>query len=162
MSLIAQQPVLTGQRATLRPFTRDDLPAMAAILADPEVNRLTGLVVTSAAANSAPSELDDRTTRWYLSRAEQRDRLDLAIVDNGTGECVGEVVLNEWDEANRSCNFRILIGPTGRDRGLGSEATRLMLRYAFAVFDGERHDEILMSALRPEWLARDAELRGQE
>ena len=25
-------------------------------------------------------------------------------------------VLNEWDEPNRSCNFRTLLGPRGRDR----------------------------------------------
>ncbi len=41
------------------------------------------------------------------------------------------MVLNEWEEENASCNFRILIGPGGRDRGLGTEATRLILRHAF-------------------------------
>jgi hypothetical protein len=29
------------------------------------------------------------------------------------------------------CNFRILIAPRGRDRGLGSEATRLIVGYGF-------------------------------
>ena len=40
-------------------------------------------------------------------------------------------MLNEWEPDNRPVNFRILIGPRGRDRGLGTEATRLLLAHAF-------------------------------
>ena len=36
------KPVLTGEKTLLRPFTVDDVPVMAEILADPEVLRLTG------------------------------------------------------------------------------------------------------------------------
>lgn len=45
-----------------------------------------------------------------------------AVEDPGTGEVVGETVLNELDQANRSCGFQILIGPAGRGRGLDTEA----------------------------------------
>ena len=37
--------------------------------------------------------------------------------------------VREWSEPNRSCNFRTIIGPRGRDRGLGTEAIRLFLGY---------------------------------
>ncbi len=77
--------------------------------------------------------IDDRLRQWYGSRNHQTDRLDLAVLDNATVLCVGEVVLSQWDEANDSCNLRILLGPTGRNRGLGTEATRLMLGHAFTV-----------------------------
>jgi RimJ/RimL family protein N-acetyltransferase len=40
-------------------------------------------------------------------------------------------VLNQWDAGNRSCNFRTLIGPAGRNRGLGTEAVRLIVGYGF-------------------------------
>jgi RimJ/RimL family protein N-acetyltransferase len=40
-------------------------------------------------------------------------------------------VLNEWDEGNNACSLRILLGPDGRDRGLGTEAVRLITGYAF-------------------------------
>ena len=53
------------------------------------------------------------------------------VVDRSTGRCVGEVVLNQVDPGNRSCNFRIMLGPAGQDRGLGTEATRLMIDHAF-------------------------------
>lgn len=73
--------------------------------------------------------LDERGLDWYRTRGDALDRLDLAIVELSTGLCVGEAVLNDYDAGNASCNFRILIGPRGRDRGLGSEATRLMVTY---------------------------------
>ena len=42
------------------------------------------------------------------------------------------MVLNGLDPDNESCNFRILLyGDANRDRGLGTEATRLILRHAF-------------------------------
>ena len=59
---------------------------------------------------------------WYGTRNQQADRLDLAVVDNASGQCVGEVVLNDWNEANRSCGFRTVLGPRGRNRGLGTES----------------------------------------
>jgi RimJ/RimL family protein N-acetyltransferase len=126
----AHKPTLTGERVVLRPFVDDDLAVMSEAIADPEVGRLTGSVHSSTVA---PDEgfSEERMREWYGSRNEQSDRLDLAIVDRGGNECVGEAVLNEWEPENASCNFRILIGPRGRDRGLGTEATRLLLAHAF-------------------------------
>lgn len=133
-------PRLEGERAVLRPFTPADIEAMGPILADPDVIRLTGSAHTSAevAEMSARPELDDRTRTWYATRADQPDRLDLALVDRATDACVGEAVLNEWSPEDRSANLRILIGPAGRDRGLGSEAVRLLVDHAFAATDLER------------------------
>lgn len=129
------KPTLVGERVVLRPFTPADIDAMGPVLADPEVIRLTGSAHSTADATGATPELDDATLRWYRTRAEQDDRLDLAVVDRTTDRCVGEVVLNDWEPENQSCNFRILVGREGRGRGLGSEATRLVLRYAFAATD---------------------------
>jgi RimJ/RimL family protein N-acetyltransferase len=128
----AAKPTLTGERAVLRPFTEADLPAMREAMLDPEVRVLTGSVHDDAAAHAPESPVEEEMLRdWYLSRNDQADRLDLAVTDKATGGCVGEAVLNQWDPGNESCNFRILIGPRGRDRGLGSEATRLIVGYGF-------------------------------
>jgi RimJ/RimL family protein N-acetyltransferase len=126
----ADKPTLTGERVVLRPFVADDLSAMTEAIADPEVGRLTGSVNSSTATLDESFD-EDRLREWYATRGQQDDRLDLAIVDREGNECVGEAVLNEWDPENASCNFRILIGPRGRDRGLGTEATRLVLAHAF-------------------------------
>jgi RimJ/RimL family protein N-acetyltransferase len=75
----------------------------------------------------------DKLRQWYRTRASQPDRLDPAIVEKATGRCVGEVVLNKWDPDNDSCNFRILAGPVGQGRGLGTEATRLLVGYGFEM-----------------------------
>lgn len=108
---------------------------MTEAIADPDVRRLTGSVSSTAEAHGAGNDSDsDETLReWYLSRGYQPNRLDLAVVDLDSGECVGEVVLNKWDADTASSNFRILIGPAGQGRGLGSEATELLLDHAFAM-----------------------------
>ncbi|MFC4066389.1 GNAT family N-acetyltransferase [Actinoplanes subglobosus] len=124
MSDFSIKPTLTGELVVLRPFVDADVPVFLAAIADPEVARLTG-----NSPEDAPGE--ERTRAWYGSRNSQDDRLDLAVVDRATGECVGEVVLNEWDPHNRSCNFRTLMVAAGRNRGLGTEAIRLIVGYGF-------------------------------
>jgi RimJ/RimL family protein N-acetyltransferase len=128
----AAKPTLEGELAALRPFTEADLPAMREALLDPEARILTGSVHDEGQARAPQARDEEKLLRdWYLTRNDQADRLDLAVTDKATGACVGEAVLNQWDPGNESCNFRILIGPRGRDRGLGSEATRLLVGYGF-------------------------------
>ncbi|MFJ5267679.1 GNAT family N-acetyltransferase [Streptomyces sp. NPDC088358] len=117
------KPVLTGQRTVLRPFTEDDASEIAKILEDPDVIRFTFEPSTMLTA--------ERLRSWYGSRGGQTDRLDLAVTDRATGELVGEVVLHDWNPAGRSCTFRTLIGPHGRGKGIGTEATRLILGHGF-------------------------------
>ncbi|HET6530252.1 MAG TPA: GNAT family protein [Actinoplanes sp.] len=118
------KPTLAGDRVVLRPFTPGDVAALLEAMADPETARLTG-------SRLDPVADEEHIRHWYATRNAQPDRLDLAVVDRAGGRCVGEAVLHEWDEANHSCTFRILIGPRGRGRGLGTEATRLIVGYGF-------------------------------
>lgn len=127
----AEKPTLAGDAVVLRPFADGDVLTMARVLADPDVVRLTGSMHSSDEIVTAPAVPDERLREWYATRNEQLDRLDLAIVDREGGTLVGEAVINEVDTDNRSANFRILIGPAGRDRGLGTEATRLIVDHAF-------------------------------
>lgn len=134
------KPTLVGDRVVLRPVTEDDVPGLLALLADPEGNRLT-----------ATRDLDlseEAARRWYGSRGEQDDRIDLAVVERATDEYAGEVVLNDLDRANRSCGFRIGLLPAFRDRGLGSEATRLVVDYALDVL-GLHRVELEVFAFNP-------------
>ncbi|MGH3292064.1 MAG: GNAT family N-acetyltransferase [Trebonia sp.] len=126
------KPTLTGEKVLLRPFNDGDLPAIRAVLLDPEARILTGSVhhEAEALAKESPEE-EALLLNWYGTRNAQADRLDLAVIDKVNRECVGEAVLNQWDPGNESCNFRIFIGPNGRDRGLGTEATRLIVGYGF-------------------------------
>ncbi|MEU3615867.1 GNAT family protein [Streptomyces sp. NPDC006872] len=117
------KPLLCGPKTVLRPFTEADADTMWEIIGDPEVIRFTGPPNSDLTA--------ERVRSWYASRSAQPDRLDLAVIDRATGELVGEVVLHEWDPDARGCTFRTLIGPRGRDRGLGTEATRLIVDHGF-------------------------------
>ncbi|MFD9026072.1 GNAT family N-acetyltransferase [Streptomyces parvulus] len=119
----AAKPVLTGERTVLRPFTARDADTMWEIVNDPEVVRFTFEPDTELTP--------ERLRAWYGARTADPDRLDLAVTDRATGELVGEVVLYDGDPAARSCTFRTLIGARGRGRGLGSEATRLIVGHGF-------------------------------
>ncbi|MGV9347539.1 GNAT family N-acetyltransferase [Streptomyces spiralis] len=118
------KPTLSGERVLLRPVTVEDVPALMPMFQDAEASRLTG--------SHDEGGLDEARIRtWYDTRREQNDRLDLAVVEQATGNVVGEAVLNDWDPGNESCGFRICLVPGARGRGLGTEATRLIVGYGF-------------------------------
>jgi RimJ/RimL family protein N-acetyltransferase len=126
------KPTLTGELVLLRPFELEqDAPAIRDWLTDPEVMRYTDGDPGTTPPPPWDEEAERRMREWYGTRADQSDRLDLAIVDRATGHCVGEAVLNRWQPANRNCNFRIALTSSGRDRGLGTEALRLVVGYGF-------------------------------
>lgn len=121
---LADKPTLSGDKVLLRPVAVEDVDFIPDD--DPEAMRLTG-------SHPRPEPLSREFMReWYATRADHDDRLDLAVVDRATGLFAGEVVLNDLHRANESCNFRILLcGDANRGRGLGTEATRLILGHAF-------------------------------
>src|SRR6478609_10851597 len=129
---LATKPTITGRLVTLRPFRDGDTEVMVQVLSDPEVRRLTGSVASSAEAQR-PQPLDDRLRDWYATRNDQPDRLDLAVEDAASGTLVGEVVLNEVDLEALTCNLRVLVGPQGRDRGLGTETVTMATAYGIKV-----------------------------
>jgi RimJ/RimL family protein N-acetyltransferase len=126
------KPTLAGEKVVLRPFSLErDAPALRAMLQDPEALRLTGGSHGPDDLAAWDDEAEAKFWSWYTTRNQQPDRLDLAVVDQATGGCVGEVVLNDVSAANRSCGFRTLLGPAGRGRGLGTEAVRMIVGYGF-------------------------------
>ncbi|GAA1025969.1 GNAT family protein [Virgisporangium ochraceum] len=136
--MFTDKPTLTGERVILRPVTVDDVPGLAAMLDDPEGRQLTGTHATFTS---------EQLYAWYATRGGEPDRLDLAVVDRATGGYAGEVVLNDLDEDNLCCGFRISLGPAARGRGLGTEATRLTLGYAFGI--GLHRVELEVYAFNP-------------
>lgn len=119
------KPLIRGALVTLRPYSPGDVDAVWEMIHDPEGNDLTGTTATFTR---------EQIEEWVASRPAAPERLDLAIVENATGEFAGEAVLNEFDSARRSANFRIALrGPGWYGRGLGGEATALIARHAFEV-----------------------------
>ncbi|MFC4531938.1 GNAT family N-acetyltransferase [Sphaerisporangium dianthi] len=123
--MFASKPTLTGERVVLRPAGPEHVEGLWELVHDPETVRLTG---SHAKFTRAALE------KWYATRREQDDRLDLAICDVKEGDYVGEIVLNQLDADNLSCGMRIaLAGPRAFGRGYGSEAIRLVLEHVFTT-----------------------------
>jgi RimJ/RimL family protein N-acetyltransferase len=119
------KPTLIGELVTLRPVTVDDTAAMWEMINDPEGN---GLTATSATFTY------EQIRDWCARRSDADERLDLAIVENATGEYAGEAVLNEYDAEGETANFRIALrGPAWYGRGLGTEATRLIVEHGLGT-----------------------------
>ena len=126
----AHKPVLTGDKVILRPFEEKDYEVMFEILEEPELRKLTGSVSCEEEANipSDPEE-KEKITKWYSSRNEQSDRLDLAVVHKESGRLIGEVVFNEYEEEAGNVNFRVLLSNSGCDKGMGAEAVSIFIKY---------------------------------
>jgi len=124
-----RKAVLDGELVTLRPVTVTDVPVLHSAMTDKEVSWLTGSINSWAEVGHevyTVAALEEIYARW----AAAEDRLVWVIVEKSSGRVVGESVLNGLDVANRSCGFRIWISGE-RDKGLGTEATRLSVQHAF-------------------------------
>ncbi|WP_020671920.1 GNAT family N-acetyltransferase [Amycolatopsis nigrescens] len=121
------QPELRGERVVLKQVDETYADDYWRLLHDPEAIRLTGTHEVPARAEIEP---------WLAGKPGRDDRADWAILlagDDTDGAFLGEVVLNEVDQHNESANFRIaLTGPLAFGQGYGSEATSLVLDFAFS------------------------------
>ncbi len=129
MTDLSSTPTLTGELVVLRPADGRDAPRLHELMADPEVTRLTGSAHRSADVGEARLPVE-RLVEVYDRWAEADDRLVWAVVERSSGQVVGEALLLDHDPGNRSCGFRIWLSGA-RDRGLGTEATRLAVGHAF-------------------------------
>ena len=79
-----------------------------------------------------PMTLEDETA-WYDGVPTSGARM-FTIYERATWRPIGNTDLREIDHRNRSASFGLLIGePDARGKGYGTEATRLILDYAFTA-----------------------------
>ncbi|WP_030991393.1 GNAT family N-acetyltransferase [Streptomyces sp. NRRL S-1813] len=119
---LCEKPVLTGDRVRLVPLSVRHAAAFHAACLDPETRRLTG---------THHDFTREEIQAWCAGSADRTDRLDLAVEDRETGAFLGELALNQIDPPNANGSFRIALVPGATGRGIGSEATRLLLDHAF-------------------------------
>ncbi len=71
---------------------------------------------------------------WYENVSTGTDRHTFAIRELASMTVIGSTALHDIDMRDRSATFGIMIGdPDARGKGYGTEATSLMLDYAFAM-----------------------------
>ena len=82
-------------------------------------------------------ETDDA---WFQSYQKSRSsQVRCAIVTERSQNAIGFVNLTDIDPVSLSCEFHILIGESSRrGKGIGTEATRLMLEHAFGNLNMHR------------------------
>jgi len=114
---------VVGDKIYLRPLERSDAPILQPWFNDPEV--------TEQLAIRRPVSLDFEDE--FLSRlANDEHRVVLGVCAKNGDALIGTVGLEEIDFINRAAQFGICIGvKTEWNRGCGTEATRLMVDYAF-------------------------------
>jgi aminoglycoside 6'-N-acetyltransferase len=106
---------LRGERVALRPLVADDLASVHAVLREPSVAQWWGVY-------------DERKVREDLLEAP--DTTAFAIEVDGT--LVGVVVASEEADADyRHAGIDIFLSTEYQDRGLGSEAIRVLARHLF-------------------------------
>ncbi|MHA7181586.1 GNAT family N-acetyltransferase [Arthrobacter sp. MDB2-24] len=116
-------PMIETPRLRLEPQGPEHFDGVWSNVNDPESQRLTG---THAQFTR------DQIRAWLEKVPESEDRADWAVVRRNTGQYLGEVVLNDLDEANASMGYRIaLSGDGATGNGYGTEAGRVVIAHAF-------------------------------
>lgn len=131
---VAASAFLSGSRVWLRPLERTDINARyASWLNDGDVTRFLEV-------GTFPTSLIE-LEQFYAGVAARRDQVLLAIVDRETGLHVGNVKLGPINWVHRRATLGILVGDRAVwGRGAGTDATRLMVEYAFGRLDLRRVD----------------------
>ena len=122
------QPVvnIVGDRIALGPLRRDLIPLYMRWSNDFYLQRTFGDL-------PKPITLEEREAR-QAQQATTSDAYWFNIYEIDGWRPIGRTDLFELDWRNRSARFGIMIGETdARGKGYGTEATRLMLDYAFTA-----------------------------
>lgn len=126
----SESPVMSivGEKVALGPIRRDLVPLYHRWINDFAVLRT--LVIPR------PSTLEEVQAVYETQVAEERQRrvVYFTIYDRATLRPIGRTGLMDINYRDRSASFGIEIGEADyRGRGYGTEATRLMLDYAFTA-----------------------------
>jgi RimJ/RimL family protein N-acetyltransferase len=125
-----KNPFLIGAQIYLRPLERGDAPLFVSWINDPEVRHT--LLRYWPLSLQAEEEFLDK-----LNRSEHDLALGIAV--RQTDRLIGAAGLHQIDYRNRHTSFGILIGEKGEwGKGYGTEATALMVRYAFETLNLNR------------------------
>lgn len=117
---------LPGDRLTLREFADSDEEALHAFVSDPEVTRFTTWGPNTPADTRA--FLDDVLDQ---ARSADRDRFSLAAVDATTGDLLGSAELFVESREHLRGELGWVFDRAHWGRGYATEATRVLLRFAF-------------------------------
>src|SRR4051794_38006366 len=126
MSSDLGQPVvnIVGERVALGPLVREHIPLFARWGNDFAVARTFGGIPRARTIEAVTARYDAGNGNDY----------EFTVYERATWRPVGRTYLCDVDWRGRTAGFGIVIGEAdARGRGYGTEATRLMLDYAFTA-----------------------------
>jgi RimJ/RimL family protein N-acetyltransferase len=119
-----KDPFMVGRQVYVRALERADLPSMVRWINDSEVTRLlfTG---------DHPTTIEGLTKQWEQDTGGSKD-ISFAVCTKEDGVFIGTTGLYAINWIMRTAEFRIFLGETSFwNRGIGTEASKLMVVYGF-------------------------------
>jgi RimJ/RimL family protein N-acetyltransferase len=114
-------PPLSDGVVALRPWCPDDVPAIAAACAEPEIALWLDLI---------PQPYTEADARWYVAHCEQgwRDGSSsaFAVVDVATGQVVGSMGARHLEPEQGVAEVGYWVRADARGRGVATRALRLI------------------------------------
>ncbi len=124
----AGEPVFLfeGERVALGPFQRSQIDLWVRWMNNPEMTRTLGEVGVFT------REQEEHFYDSISAQPRQSDLVAFAIYERASRRPIGTTQIRAINRANGTATFGFMIGePEFWNRGFGSEATRLVLDYAF-------------------------------
>ena len=118
-------PELRGESVYLRELTEDDVPAWFERASDPASSALSGDPIPESA------EMGVQWLQRHRERFRQQTGVRWAIVPEGSTASVGSIGLAITSKAERIAELGFVVGRAYWGKGIGTSATRLVVRYAF-------------------------------
>ncbi|MBR0838806.1 GNAT family N-acetyltransferase [Bradyrhizobium liaoningense] len=116
-------PTLVGDKAAIRSVRAEDVEGFLALESDPAIHEMFGgsrdtyRPITRSVAEGIVKRLADHPFAWVIEHASH---------------AIGEVRLDRVDMQDRRASFAVgILDPNYLGRGIGTEAMRLALQFAF-------------------------------
>ena len=133
MDLRPPNPPLSDGVVSLRPWTLDDVPAIALACADPEIARWI---------HQLPSPYGEKDAREYVVSTEaawhERIGAFFAVVDCAEGSPVGSIALHVLDPELANVEVGYWTAAPARGRGLTTRGLRLLSGWALDEVGAQR------------------------
>jgi RimJ/RimL family protein N-acetyltransferase len=138
-ALLRSAESVPGLSLLLRPWDSRDLPQLLDIYSDPAMSR----------SSANPMATEDDARRWLEVQQQGWTggrRLSFAVLDSesGTdeGRVLGNVVLKEWQPGKDAAEVGYWTAPAARNRGVASEAVKMLTGWAFESFGAQGLERI--------------------
>ena len=116
---------LGDDRIRLEPLSQDDVPELAALTGDPDIERFTRV----------PTGADEVWLRGWIRRYEEGwetgARAGFSIRSRGDDALLGFCALVELDLDHREGELGYMVAPAARGQGVASRAVELLTRWSF-------------------------------